>query len=183
MRLPRPSGCRTPCAQGNHGHRFQQPPPGSQACCRMNRRRPGIGAHHRTRQVRGLARIPPRRAPVIPNDVAMPLRGTLSSFGTAPASIGTASSSSAETAFPSLNHDSIDAGDAFVARNDEFVPWHSDVVVPNILRFLPERRRRRSEERRHPPAQRRRCSEQRLCCMTPLHHFSERRWCSGDRLI
>jgi len=38
-------------------------------------------------------------------------RGTLSSFGTAPASF-------ADTAFPRLNHDRIDAGDAFVARND-----------------------------------------------------------------
>jgi hypothetical protein len=36
-----------------------------------------------------------------------------------------------------LNHDSIDAGDAFVTRNDELVPWRSDVDVPNILRLTP----------------------------------------------
>jgi hypothetical protein len=95
----------------------------SQASHRMNRRRAPPGAT-------GAAPVPPGPA----NDAAVPPRGTLSWFGTASSSIGTASSSSADTAFPRLNHDSIDAGDAFVARNDELVPWHSDVVVPNILR-------------------------------------------------
>jgi len=121
----------------------------------------GIGSHDRTRQPRRLARLPLRRAPVPANDAAVLPRH----------------------AFVARNCASVVRNCTFVARKDERVPLCSDVDVQNPLRRLPERQRRRSEARRHPPAQRRRCSEQRLCCMTPRHHFSGRRRRSVDRRL
>jgi hypothetical protein len=65
--------------------------------------------------------------------VATPASGRITELRRSSSS-GTAPSSSADTAFPRLNHDSIDAGDTFVARHNKLVPQCSDIDVPNILR-------------------------------------------------